>query len=393
MRAEFEILAGPLKGNRLVLDSTKAVKVGRNESTDFPIPGDKRLSGRHFALKLDGENCLIRDLDSRNGTSVNGTKVSGKQTLKSGDLIEAGNSQFRVVLVYNPLSVGAEPGQSKGEAPAATSPDEETPNAMDAPGAGGEEPTKPAAPPPVPPKEGEGANKGLFPRKEAKVEAATPPPIASGVAVSSNGSIPKESPYVLQECDSGATLFQPPKDAPEESIVGPVTLAKRLADECPMYLLVDLTKIGSPIPEKLKEPLFLFDWLPQDALRGNSPLLFAPGGPADLFRLMEKGWGKRGIICLFTRDKPDKVLTHWRKAIRGGPTATTTGVPETFLGICWPQILASVLECSDDRSQAEFLMRGMEAILVEGKPPQTWKIFSGESFSGALDQFGMKQVS
>jgi hypothetical protein len=55
------------------------------------------MSARHFAVVHSDGQYLIRDLDSANGTFVNGKRI-GTVTLKDGDRIEAGHSTFVVRL-------------------------------------------------------------------------------------------------------------------------------------------------------------------------------------------------------------------------------------------------------------------------------------------------------
>jgi hypothetical protein len=75
--------------------------VGR--AAEVPFPDDPKMSSRHFALELDGRTVLIRDLDSRNGTFVNGVPVSPTHRLEEGDLIQAGETRLRVT--FGPLPV------------------------------------------------------------------------------------------------------------------------------------------------------------------------------------------------------------------------------------------------------------------------------------------------
>ncbi len=57
---------------------------------------DPRVSTEHAELVRDGDDVLVRDLGSSNGTWVNGVRVEGEQQLESGDVIELG----RTVLCY-----------------------------------------------------------------------------------------------------------------------------------------------------------------------------------------------------------------------------------------------------------------------------------------------------
>jgi len=88
-------IAGPLKDLTFALPNGE-IHIGRDPSNLLSI-SDPSLSRRHCALSRDGEGYKIRDLDSRNGTSVNGTPVKEAQ-LRHGDQISAGDSIFLLLL-------------------------------------------------------------------------------------------------------------------------------------------------------------------------------------------------------------------------------------------------------------------------------------------------------
>lgn len=66
--------------------------IGRDEGVTVRIP-DYRMSGRHFTIAREGGAFVLYDLNSTNGTWVNGLRVT-RQTLKSGDHIVAGRTLF-----------------------------------------------------------------------------------------------------------------------------------------------------------------------------------------------------------------------------------------------------------------------------------------------------------
>lgn len=59
---------------------------------------DPTLSGRHFMIEERGQEFFLRDLDSTNGTYLNGHLVRSAQ-LKKGDEIQAGQSVFVFALL------------------------------------------------------------------------------------------------------------------------------------------------------------------------------------------------------------------------------------------------------------------------------------------------------
>src|ERR1700723_1116278 len=70
--------------------------IGRDPSNLLSI-SDPSLSRRHCALSRDDAGYKIRDLDSRNGTSVNGVSVK-EARLRHGDQISVGDSIFLLLL-------------------------------------------------------------------------------------------------------------------------------------------------------------------------------------------------------------------------------------------------------------------------------------------------------
>lgn len=51
---------------------------------------DVGVSRKHFLLEWDGELLAISDLETTNGTQVNGRRIKEKKVLNPGDVIKAG---------------------------------------------------------------------------------------------------------------------------------------------------------------------------------------------------------------------------------------------------------------------------------------------------------------
>jgi pSer/pThr/pTyr-binding forkhead associated (FHA) protein len=68
------------------------VAVGRDESADVLI-ADDTLSRRHFLIWQQGESFLVKDLDSQNGTWVDGQRAQGTK-LSHNVCIVAGRTVF-----------------------------------------------------------------------------------------------------------------------------------------------------------------------------------------------------------------------------------------------------------------------------------------------------------
>ena len=83
------VLAGPLCGEAFPIDGTDTV-VGRDPAIGLSIP-DRLMSRRHCAVQLEAGRFILRDLNSSNGTSVNGIPIR-ERVLEHGDRIRAGDS-------------------------------------------------------------------------------------------------------------------------------------------------------------------------------------------------------------------------------------------------------------------------------------------------------------
>lgn len=78
------------------------VTIGRHPDNDIPL-NDKAVSGRHCVVVTILQDSFLEDLDSTNGTIVNGKQVT-KHPLANGDLITLG----RNTLKYEGEQAGAE---------------------------------------------------------------------------------------------------------------------------------------------------------------------------------------------------------------------------------------------------------------------------------------------
>jgi hypothetical protein len=82
-----------LRGVKITVNGP--VVIGRAPGADIVIPGSY-VSGRHARISLLGENLLIEDLGSTNGTTVNNTRIHGAEQLADGDVIGVGDVTLRV---------------------------------------------------------------------------------------------------------------------------------------------------------------------------------------------------------------------------------------------------------------------------------------------------------
>jgi hypothetical protein len=67
--------------------------IGRDASCDLAI-ADMTVSRRHATLERTPDGWLLTDLESTNGTRVNGWRVRGKVKVTPGDLVCFGNAEY-----------------------------------------------------------------------------------------------------------------------------------------------------------------------------------------------------------------------------------------------------------------------------------------------------------
>lgn len=64
-----------------------AMTIGRSEDNDIVID-DRWVSRRHARIRVDGQQYIVEDLGSKNGTLVNGQRIEGPRGLADGDEIQ-----------------------------------------------------------------------------------------------------------------------------------------------------------------------------------------------------------------------------------------------------------------------------------------------------------------
>lgn len=69
------------------------VFVGRSSSSDIAV-NDKKVSRNHARIIFKNGSYIIEDLNSKNGTYVNGSRISGARNLNPGDIVKTGSSEF-----------------------------------------------------------------------------------------------------------------------------------------------------------------------------------------------------------------------------------------------------------------------------------------------------------
>ena len=90
-RIEFEVLSGVRAGQKGASDKA-LIELGRHPQSDvrFDAEGDLDTSTKHAAILQGPGGVVLRDLASRNGTFLNGHRVTQDTPLSDGDVIRCG---------------------------------------------------------------------------------------------------------------------------------------------------------------------------------------------------------------------------------------------------------------------------------------------------------------
>lgn len=70
--------------------------IGRKDNNSI-ILGDHHVSGNHAKIIVRNDTLYIEDLNSTNGTFLNGTKVNGKVKLSNKDELKIGTTVFKIL--------------------------------------------------------------------------------------------------------------------------------------------------------------------------------------------------------------------------------------------------------------------------------------------------------
>lgn len=98
VRVRLKIKTGKTSEQNIETNLISSLIIGRSDTCDIYID-DTKLSRQHFVIEHDNGNLFVMDLQSRNGTMLNGIRVTGRRALKSGDKILAGLSDIMITIL------------------------------------------------------------------------------------------------------------------------------------------------------------------------------------------------------------------------------------------------------------------------------------------------------
>lgn len=262
MRLILRVIEGPYVGRDIYLNAGRTREIGRGDWSDFTRGIDRRMSRIHFIVNLNASHCILQDMNSRNGTFVNGDPIEsgGEIELREGDEIEAGHSVFTVHL------------EEEGAAGLDTAPET------------------------------------LFRQLDHEF-------IAEELTRSRMvGEFHKD------DCYSKLSLFQ---GSSEE--VAPATLIQGLSRWYQFMLIADFNRLGG-VPDELAKSPFLMDSLAPEVANAVSPRIIDPSECTAWSALVDEAWGQDALITVFSNREPENFQEHLRRSLSSSPGRHGAGV-------------------------------------------------------------------
>ena len=99
MKIQLTVTFGPHRGKEFVFEGHDTFLVGRTKDAHFQLSyDDPYFLRRHFLVETNPPRCRLIDLNSRNGTKLNGVRVQWAD-VANGDEIGAGHTTFKVRVI------------------------------------------------------------------------------------------------------------------------------------------------------------------------------------------------------------------------------------------------------------------------------------------------------
>jgi pSer/pThr/pTyr-binding forkhead associated (FHA) protein len=96
MQVKLKVLSGKHAGREISVP-VKRFLIGRADDCHLR-PKSDAISRNHCVILVSDDEVVIRDLNSRNGTILNGEKVKGDDVLATGDVLKIGKIEFELVI-------------------------------------------------------------------------------------------------------------------------------------------------------------------------------------------------------------------------------------------------------------------------------------------------------
>lgn len=250
----LSVSGGPLRGRKAALWPGETLVVGRSEKAGFSMPSAPRLSARHFEISWDGAASHLRDLESLEGTRLDGQPVTEAEAHHAA-WIRAGDTDFTVhVEAHTPAN------------------DDEEDDAVDAAG-----------------DEADEADEAPFPTEEMETEA-------------DEEGLYADDPEVRWNARQARRRLRKERTERQAATLRAAPLLREIALREPLHAVLDAARtprILQVLREAVEEHRSLYEGTAGEALDEVAPYLVRlEGGSRLLSQLVAEGWTRRWGIYL-----------------------------------------------------------------------------------------------
>lgn len=94
--ARLVVLASDSLAPGSVIRASGSVSIGRAPENAVTLPDDDYVSARHARVEIESATARVLDLDSRNGTFLNGERIVRARQLELGDVVRVGATELKL---------------------------------------------------------------------------------------------------------------------------------------------------------------------------------------------------------------------------------------------------------------------------------------------------------
>lgn len=188
--------------------------------------------------------------------------------------------------------------------------------------------------------------------------------------------------YSTEACNSGLTLY-----LGDVHRMPPVLFAYVLSRVYPLHLIVYAGSLGMRPPEDLGPPQYLIDPVDPANEPDAAPILISPGGSDAWEAIIEEGWDRDAVACVFSTKPVAELLSHLRTVAQANAQPAGAGPASSFFR---PSALFAWLTGSPSDRVAD-LMSNLDAVLLESATdPEAWQLFGTDKLKEVFKEYGIK---
>lgn len=169
----------------------------------------------------------------------------------------------------------------------------------------------------------------------------------------------------------------------------PAALIGSIAEAIPLCMIFDAHRLQIEKNELPSSAQYLFDWIAPSVVDRLSPSVWWVDDHQLRDYLIEKAWGRDGLLCLFSHREPSLILQRLRDVARGRDGRIVIPDESRIWGACHPRKLLSQFTTASYQ-YAHHLFDVVDAMLLESKTPTRWHLLAGDDLDRELVSAGFR---